>query len=59
MTLSLLQTAEENLPFCAKTALTLNSPEPNATSSITIMTVPMLFVALDMQNVMKYAKKCL
>ena len=56
MTLALLQTAEENLPFCAKTALTLNLPEPNATSSITIMTAPMLFVVLDMQTVTKYVR---
>ena len=44
------------MPFCAKTALTLNSLEPNATSSITIMTAPMLFVVLDMQTVTKYVK---
>ena len=54
MILALLQIAEENSPFYAKTALTLNSPEPNATSSITTMTAPMLSVVRDMKSVMKY-----
>ena len=56
MILALLQTAEENSPFYAKTALTSNSPEPNATSSITIITAPMLSVVLDMQTATKYVR---
>ena len=56
MILALLQIAEENSPFYAKTALTLNSPEPNATSSTTTTTAPMPSVVQDMQTVMRYVK---